>query len=103
MSFTVVVCQGTGGERVYQTLDEVRKNAPKLMAMKTRGSNEAHKYILVYNGKYTYGKKPMYEIQYYGFMSTNPNDLIMYRGRECIGYIEDGKWYSRASGKSKKL
>lgn len=107
MSFTVVVRQGTGGERVYQTLDEVRKNAPKLMAMKTRGSNEAHKYIDVYIGAFSYTKKPAYRIQFGGFMSTDPNDLIMEKfsnGRwNTIGWIQDKRWYSKANGKSKKL
>lgn len=107
------VHQGTGGINEYTTLDQLRKDAPRLMGLKTRGSNEAHKSIYVYKGSFSYEKEPMYLIQFYGFMSTNPNALTMYaypKGKSyptAIGWIgrENGAvyWTSRESNKKKRL
>lgn len=113
MTWTAIVHQGTGGKRVFKTITEVRKAAPGLMAKKTKGSNEAHKYIDVYEGDGALKELlPTYRIQYGGFMETNPNDLIIYKIKitrttnpmhpECVGWIQDGYWYPK-QGKSRKL
>ena len=81
------VYQGTGGVVEYTTLDQIRKYAPSIMAMKKRGSNEYHKYINIYKGKFDYEKKPMYFIQYDGFMTCTK------RGDATVGtYTRSGKY-----------
>ena len=104
------VYQGTGGVVEYTTLDQIRKYAPSIMAMKKRGSNEYHKYINIYKGKFDYEKKPMYFIQYDGFMTCNPDRLVMYNSKDgrVNGWIERDKntgavYWHTTDGKMKRL
>lgn len=109
--WTAVVNQGTGGKSTYSSLDQIRKDAPYLMGLRKRGSNEYHKYIEIYKGEYTFTKDPIYLIQYGGFMSADPNNLVMLDVRQrqpkMMGWIEryNGRVYytSRETHKRKTL